>query len=89
MTNEEILSVTVLKSWKLVISRFDKVLSELSDEQLQRQVAPGKNRVFYLVGHLIVTHDWIRRISRIRTECLSILFRQLSFEEHGPRSIAG
>ena len=57
MTNEEILSVTVLSSWKLVISRFDKVLSELSDEQLQQQIAPGKNRVFYLVGHLIATHD--------------------------------
>ncbi len=57
MTNKEILSVTVLNSWKLVISRFDKVLSELSDEQLQQQVAPGKNRVFYLVGHLIATHD--------------------------------
>ena len=57
MTNEEILSVTVLKSWKLVISRFDRVLSELSDEQLQQQVAPGKNRAFYLVGHLIATHD--------------------------------
>ena len=57
MTNEEILSVTVLNSWKLVISRFDKVLSELSDEQLQQQIAPGKNRVFYLVGHLIATHD--------------------------------
>ena len=57
MTNEEILSVTVLNSWKLVISRFDKVLVELSDEQLQQRVAPGKNRVFYLVGHLIATHD--------------------------------
>ena len=42
MTNEEILSDTVLNSWKLVISRFDKVLSELSDEQLQQQVAPGR-----------------------------------------------
>ena len=57
MTNKEIFSVTVLNSWKLVISRFDKVLSELSDEQLQQQIAPGKNRVFYLVGHLIATHD--------------------------------
>ncbi len=57
MTNEEILSVTVLNSWKLVINRFDKVLAELSDEQLQHQVAPGKNRIFYLVGHLLATHD--------------------------------
>ena len=57
MTNDEILGSTVLNSWKLVISRIDKTLSELSDEQLQRQVAPGKNRVFYLLGHLTATHD--------------------------------
>ena len=57
MTNKEILGSTVRNSWKLVISRFDKTLSELSDEQLQRQVAPGKNRVFYLLGHLTATHD--------------------------------
>jgi hypothetical protein len=57
MTNEEILGVTVLNSWKLVINRFNKTLSELSDEHLQRQVAPGKNRAFYLLGHLTAMHD--------------------------------
>jgi RNA polymerase sigma-70 factor, ECF subfamily len=29
----------------------------LTDEQLQQQVAPGKNRVFYLLGHLTAMHD--------------------------------
>ena len=57
MTNEEILGVTVLNSWKLVINRFNKTLSELNDEQLQRQIAPGRNRVFYLLGHLTAMHD--------------------------------
>ena len=57
MTSEEILGVTVLNSWGLAISRFGKTLSELSDEQLQQQVAPGRNRVFYLLGHLTATHD--------------------------------
>ena len=57
MTNEEILGVTVLNSWKLAISRFGKTLSKLRDEQLQQQVAPGKNRVFYLLGHLTATQD--------------------------------
>lgn len=57
MTNDEILSITVLNSWKLIISRFDKALGDLTDEQLQQQVAPGKNRVFYLLGHLTATHD--------------------------------
>ena len=57
MTNEEILGSTVLNSWKLVINRFNKTLSELGDEQLQLQAAPGRNRVFYLLGHLTAMHD--------------------------------
>jgi uncharacterized damage-inducible protein DinB len=57
MINEEIVGVTVLNSWKLVINRLDKTLSELSDEQLQQQAAPGRNRVFYLVGHVTAMHD--------------------------------
>ena len=57
MTTDEILNITVLNSWKVVISRFDKTLEDLTDEQLQQQVAPGKNRVFYLLGHLTAMHD--------------------------------
>jgi uncharacterized damage-inducible protein DinB len=57
MTNEEILGGTVLNSWRLVMNRFHKTLSELSDEQLQQQVAPARNRVFYLLGHLTAMHD--------------------------------
>jgi len=57
MTNDGIFSLTVLNSWKLNISRFDKTLGDLTDDELQQQVAPGKNRVFYLLGHLTVTHD--------------------------------
>jgi hypothetical protein len=57
MTNEELLSSAAFQSWKQVIGRFDKGLAELSDEQLQKQVAPGKNRLFYIVGHLTAVHD--------------------------------
>jgi uncharacterized damage-inducible protein DinB len=57
MTNEEFLGVTILNSWKHVINRLDKILSDLSYEQLQQQVAPGRNRVFYLLGHLTAMHD--------------------------------
>lgn len=57
MTNEELLGITALNSWKLVIGRFDQNLAALTDEQLQKQVAPGKNRLFYLVGHLTAVHD--------------------------------
>src|SRR5579863_7895303 len=57
MKNEEIIGVTVLNSWKLAINRFSKTLSDLSDEQLQQQVSSGRNRVFYLLGHLTAMHD--------------------------------
>jgi hypothetical protein len=40
-----------------VIGRFDAKLATLTDEQLQKQVAPGKNRLFYILGHLTVVHD--------------------------------
>jgi DinB superfamily len=57
MTNDEILTGAVVDSWKLVIKRFDKMLGNFTDEHLQQQVAPGKNRVFYLLGHLTAFHD--------------------------------
>lgn len=29
----------------------------MTDEQLQKEIAPGKNRGIYLLGHLIAVHD--------------------------------
>lgn len=57
MTTEEQLLSAALNSWKLVVGRLDKAIAPLTDEQLQKQVAPGKNRFFYLVGHLTAVHD--------------------------------
>ena len=57
MTTEEVLSSAALNSWKLVIDRFSKDVEPLSDEQLQQRVAPGRNRLLYLVGHLTAVHD--------------------------------
>jgi DinB superfamily len=57
MKTEELLSRTAVSSWKLVIDRFSNALAKMSDEQLQHQVAPGRNRLFYLVGHLTAVHD--------------------------------
>jgi uncharacterized damage-inducible protein DinB len=57
MPTEEMLSRTVLNSWKLVIDRFNEAITSLSDEQLERQVAAGRNRVRYLVGHVTAVHD--------------------------------
>src|ERR1700735_2978923 len=57
MTTEKQRSSAALNSWKLVVGRLDKAIAPLTDEELQKQVAPGKNRLFYLVGHLTAVHD--------------------------------
>jgi hypothetical protein len=57
MTNEELFAKTALANWKLVISRLDGAFSAFSDAELQTEVAPGKNRVYYLLGHLTAVHD--------------------------------
>lgn len=57
MTNEEMLVNAAVSSWKIVLGRLDKGIQPLGEEQLQRQVAPGRNRLYYLVGHLAAVHD--------------------------------
>jgi hypothetical protein len=57
MTNENLFAITALNSWKFVVGRFDQSLAALSDEQFQKRVAPDKNRLFYIVGHLTAVHD--------------------------------
>ncbi len=57
MTHEEILAAAALKSWKQVLGQFDKNLAAFTDADLQRHVAPGRNRLYYLLGHLTAVHD--------------------------------
>lgn len=57
MTAEETLAATASNAWTTEIDRADKFFSALSDAQLGQEIAPGKNRLVYLWGHLIAVHD--------------------------------
>ena len=57
MKQQELLIKNVLDTWHSSISRTDNFLSSLTDEQLQNEVAPGRNRGTYLLGHLTAVHD--------------------------------
>ena len=57
MTPEQSLTATAVDAWKLNIGRADALFSGLTDAQLQAEVAPGRNRLIYLWGHLIAVHD--------------------------------
>jgi DinB superfamily len=48
---------TAVHSWKESLARLDQMFAAFSDADLQREIAPGKNRIFYLLGHLTAVHD--------------------------------
>ena len=39
------------------MDRTTQFFDDLSDEQLQAEIAPGRNRLIYLLGHLAAVHD--------------------------------
>jgi hypothetical protein len=55
--SEQALVTSALSSWKSAVERADRLFFPLSEEQLQKEVAPGKNRLIYLWGHLTAVHD--------------------------------
>jgi hypothetical protein len=48
---------SALRGWKSNVDRTTKLFSALTAEQLLEQVAPGKNRLIYLWGHLTASSD--------------------------------
>jgi hypothetical protein len=54
---KEIFVKMTLDSWNARVQQADKLLASLSEEQLQKEIAPGKNRGIYLLGHLTAVHD--------------------------------
>jgi hypothetical protein len=57
MENEGSYVALGLKMWKTQIGRADKLFGSLSFEDVLREIAPGRNRLLYLWGHLTATHD--------------------------------
>ncbi|MEZ5294333.1 MAG: DinB family protein [Vicinamibacterales bacterium] len=57
MTPEQSLASTAVQSWTINIGRAEKLFLGLADEEMAKTVAPGRNRLVYLFGHLIAVHD--------------------------------
>jgi len=57
MGNEASCVALGLKAWKTQIERADKLFGSLSSDDVLREIAPGKNRLLYLWGHLTAIHD--------------------------------
>lgn len=58
MTNQSQTAVKmVLDLWNSRIKATDELFNKLTDEQLMHEIAPGRNRGVYLLGHLTAVHD--------------------------------
>jgi DinB superfamily len=57
MITTDLLVKMVIDRWNGSIVNLSKHLNLLTDEQLQKEIVPGKNRGTYLLGHLIAVHD--------------------------------
>ncbi len=65
METNKIMIKMVFDRWYGSITHFDSLLDMLSDEQLEKEIVPGKNRGIYLLGHLIAVHDEIPRLLNV------------------------
>ena len=58
-----------LTAWNAQNASFNKLLSELNDEQLNTEIAPGKNTGTYLLGHLVAVSDGMLIANRPAGRC--------------------
>jgi len=56
MTPEDALAAAAVHAWTTHVDCAAKLFSPLTDAQLREAVAPGRNRLIYLYGHLIGVH---------------------------------
>jgi hypothetical protein len=57
MDIERSLIDSALRGWKSNVERADKLFGALSPGELEHEVAPGRNRLIYVWGHLAAVND--------------------------------
>lgn len=57
MHNTELIVKSATDAWTSRFEAADKLFAALTDQDLEKEVAPGRNRALYLLGHLTAVHD--------------------------------
>src|SRR5258708_35765465 len=90
MTPDQILIDAAISSWQQVVTRVGSLCLSLNEEQLLVEVAPGKNRMLYLWGHLTAVHDAmfsvLRTGERLHPELDAIFITQPDRSQPLPKS---
>jgi len=53
----KVLVDAALKTWEQGVGRATRLFGRLDEQAMEREIAPGKNRLIYLYGHLIAVSD--------------------------------
>jgi hypothetical protein len=86
MGNDPSCAALAVKLWKTQIDRADKLFGSLSSEEVLREIAPGRNRVLYLWGHLTAIHDAMLPLLGLRERLYPDF--DVAFVSHADRSLA-
>lgn len=62
METNQVMVKMLLDRWYALIKNGDDFLAAVTDEQLEKEIVPGKNRGIYLLGHLVAVHDDMIRL---------------------------
>ena len=60
MTQPALFIKMALQAWEINSKRTITAFNSLTDEELYQEIAPGKNRAIYLLGHLTAVHDMMQ-----------------------------
>jgi hypothetical protein len=67
MNHDTLFVQMTLGAWNTYVERSNKYLESITDEDMETEVAPGKNRIIYIVGHLVAIHDKLFELLGIGT----------------------
>ena len=57
MTSNQVIVKMNFDRWYALVRNFNASLEALTDDQVEHEIAPGRNRRIYLLGHLAAVHD--------------------------------
>ncbi len=57
LTSNQTMVKMVLDRWHSLLEAFNASIDALTDAQLEHEIAPGRNRGIYLLGHMAAVHD--------------------------------
>ena len=83
--NKELFIKMVLDAWNTKVGQLNKMFNELSDEQLEQEIAPGKNTGVYILGHLAAISNRMIPLLGLGNEVNPRLYE--TFVEKGEKEI--